>query len=102
MTKYAVVTDSRKRAEILFMVDRSKQRKSFWSNSVHDIFWYENKEAAQAKADSYQFNNARVMTQEEVMLYAVKSIYRALHEANEEDTSYADEDQGWDAHKLHT
>ena len=97
--RYVVVTDSRKRDEVLFMVDRRKQRKSFWSNSIHDALWYVNAAAAKAKADELKFNNPRVMTYEETIRYVLHATRQCLVEVYDEDTSYEDDEQGWDAHK---
>jgi hypothetical protein len=60
--QYVIATDSRKRAEILFMVDRSKCTLSFWSRSTINALVYEDSRAAEEKAGSLKFNNPRIMT----------------------------------------
>jgi hypothetical protein len=58
--EYVVVTDSRKRKEKLFMVDRREQTKSFWSHGLLDVMKFPTVEAAQAVASALRFNNPKV------------------------------------------
>jgi hypothetical protein len=58
---YVIATDSRKKDEVLFMVDRNKQRKSFWSNQLTDVF-VTDKAAADKIVAGLRFNNPRVLT----------------------------------------
>ena len=90
---WVVATDSRKRDELLFMVNRRIQRASFWSNRLDDALVYRNAEAARQKARSLKFNNPRVIK---------LSTARALASCNDvygydEDDEY--DELGWDAHK---
>jgi len=59
--EWVIATDSRKANELLFMVDRAKQKKSFWSNRLDDVFVFTDYEAAKAKVAELKFNNPRVM-----------------------------------------
>jgi len=45
----------------LFMVDRSKQRKSFWSNQLTDVLVYQDKDAAKEKAAALKYNSPIVL-----------------------------------------
>lgn len=91
---YVIATDSRKNNEVLFMVDRAHQRKSFWSNRLDDVLKYENKSAARRKAASLLFNNPRVLSLQDAMKIAGESeIDRDL------DNAMCDSEAGWDGHK---
>lgn len=57
---FVIITDSRCKDERLVMVDRSKQKKSFWSNRLDDAFVFSDREAAIRKAKSFRFNSPRV------------------------------------------
>ena len=70
---WVVVTDSRKRDEYLFMVDRSVQTKSFWSNQLVDAFIYRDFEAAKVKANSLKYNNPRVVTLTEAISMEIEN-----------------------------
>ena len=58
--EYVIVTDSRKRKEKLYMVDRSKQWRSFWSRSLIDVMKFSTLEAAQVVASKLKYNNPTV------------------------------------------
>jgi hypothetical protein len=51
---YVIMTDSRKCDEALFMVDRRRQRRSFWSNRLDDAFVYANRRAADMSWDAHK------------------------------------------------
>ncbi|RQS79775.1 hypothetical protein [Burkholderia seminalis] len=94
MTGFVIATDSRRNDELLFMVDRRKQRASFWSNRLDDVFVYRDRAAAEAKARSYRFNHPRVMPLEDAFLY--------MREVEREQDHQAAMDwceAGWDGHK---
>ena len=59
---FVIITNSRRNHELLVMVDRKRQKRSFWSNRLDDAFIYFSQIAAQEKAKSLKFNNPRVMT----------------------------------------
>lgn len=59
---FVIATNSRKRNETLFMVDRSRQKASFWSNRTVDAFVFADKAAADRKAKSLRHNNPRVIS----------------------------------------
>ena len=59
---FVIATNSRRRNEILVMVDRSKQRRSFWSNRTADAFIYADRSAAEHKAASLRYNAPRVLS----------------------------------------
>lgn len=95
---YVIATDSRKRDEILFMVDRRKQRASFWSDRLDDAMTYADIWAATRKARSLRFNNARVLPfSAAVVMTAAKD----RHREREEDyhAAMAAVEDGWDGHK---
>jgi hypothetical protein len=58
--EYVIVTDSRKKKEKLYMVDRRKQTKSFWSDRLDDVMKFPTQEAAQDVASALKFNNPKV------------------------------------------
>lgn len=65
-TGYVIATDDPAHPGIvLFMVNRNKQRKSFWSNRLMDVLIYQNKISAEAKASSLSHNNPRALNWDE-------------------------------------
>lgn len=65
-TGYVIVSnDPAHPGVVLFMVDRSKQTKSFWSNTLEDVFVYQDKSAAEEKASSLSHNNPRSVNWDE-------------------------------------
>lgn len=91
---FVIATDSRRKDEVLFMVDRNRQRASFWSNRLDDALKYGYKAAADQKAAKLRFNNARVMTLQE----AAKIAGQQELERDAECAMSASE-AGWDGHK---
>lgn len=91
---FVIITDSQKNEEILFMVDRRKQRKSFWSNSLKDAMIYSNRIAAEQKAKQLLHNNPRVIslseTNEILRLQQLDKLY---------DEGFSSLESGWDGHK---
>jgi hypothetical protein len=65
MSGYVIATQSRRREETLFMVDRAKESRSFWSNHLTHVFVYASREAAQARAAGLIFNSPCVLSLEE-------------------------------------
>jgi len=90
---FVIVTDGRKRHELLFMVDRRKQKKSFWSNRLTDVFIFQDKLAAMQKAIAFKFNNPRVIS----LIEARRSLTLKDDLYTYTDVDY--EGYGWDAHK---
>jgi inhibitor of KinA sporulation pathway (predicted exonuclease) len=93
---YVIATDSRFKNEVLFMVDRNRQRASFWSNRLDDAMKYGDKSSAQQKATKLRFNQPRVLTLQAAAQIAGEQMKGQEHEA----ALYADE-AGWDGHKGH-
>ena len=91
---YVIASDSRKRDEVLFMVDRNRQRASFWSTRLDDAMKYGYRGAAQQKAAKLRFNNARVMTLQDAARIAGKQAREREHAQ-----AMADDEAGWDGHK---
>lgn len=94
--KFVIATDSRRCDELLFMVDRSKQRKSFWSNRLDDVFVFSDRDAAKAKCRTLRFNNPRVMTLKDAWKYE-----RVVENARMHEQAMSDSECGWDAHKSY-
>ena len=93
---FVIATDSRHRDEVLFMVDRTRQRASFWSNRLDDAMKYGDKSSAQQKATKLRFNRPRVLTlQEAARIAGEQARHRDLEQA------MADGEAGWDGHKGH-
>ncbi len=78
---FVIATDSRKRNEVLFMVDRRKQRISFWSNQLDEAFVYLDENAAHSKAASYRFNNPRVIPMRSAIKILNEHERERMHEA---------------------
>lgn len=95
MTGYVIATDSRRKNEVLFMVDRRRQRASFWSNRTFDAMVYADKTAAKAKAGTFRFNRPRVMTLADAQRIAVA-------QAHAHDDEVDGDGPGWDSHKGHS
>lgn len=91
---YVIATDSRRKDETLFMVDRNRQRASFWSNRLDDALKYGDKSAAQQKAAKLRFNSPRVLTLQD----AAKISNRQENE-RDMDAAMAESEAGWDGHK---
>lgn len=91
---YVIAADSRRKREVLFMVDRSRQRASFWSNRLDDAFRYADKAAAQHKAMQLRFNRPRVLTLQDAMRVACEQAREREHEQ-----AMSDDEAGWDGHK---
>lgn len=92
--KYVIATDSRFSDEVLFMVDRKKQRASFWSNRTDDAFVFADKGAAQAKCRSLRFNNPRVMP-----LTDAWERMREIERDEDYHAAMSAVEDGWDGHK---
>jgi hypothetical protein len=93
---YVIATDSRRKDEVLFMVDRNRQRASFWSNRLDDAMKYGYKAAADQKAAKLRFNNARVLTLRDAARIAGEQAHECDHEQAMNDC-----EAGWDGHKGH-
>ncbi len=93
--RYVITTDSRKKDEVLFMVDRNKQKKSFWSNRLDDVFIFNDLSAAKRVCDGYKYNNPRVLTLNDAS--KISSYSKEVRQAQpwelEEDDSWL---SGWD------
>jgi hypothetical protein len=85
---FVIATDSRHRDEVLFMVDRNRQRASFWSNRLDDAMKYGDKPSAQKKATKLTLQDAARIAGEQAR-------HRDLEQA------MADGEAGWDGHKGH-
>lgn len=102
---YVVVCDKRDNSgSILFMVDRKKQTKSFWSDRLDDVFVYSLKGAAERKAASLSYNNPRVMTLRDAKVLATLNPSVLRREARQDflfhEAAMADIEAGWDGHKA--
>lgn len=91
---YVIATQSRNCNELLFMVDRAKQRASFWSNRLDDALTYQYKAAAQAKVATLKFNRPQVMT-----LAEAQGIVREAEAERDHEEAMDASDAGWDGHK---
>lgn len=69
MTRFVVaIDDPGHPGSFLVMVDRRKQKKSFWSNRMDDAFFYTRMEAASAKVSMLIYNNPRVLSEGQAIL----------------------------------
>lgn len=93
---YVIATDSRRKDETLFMVDRNRQRASFWSNRLDDAMKYGDKSAAQQKAAKLRFNQPRVLTLQD----AARIVGKQARE-REYEQAMSDDEPGWDGHKVY-
>lgn len=91
---YVIATDSRRKDETLFMVDRNRQRASFWSNRLDDAMKYGDRSAAQQKAAKLRFNQPRVLTLQDAARIAGEQARATEHEQ-----AMSDDEAGWDGHK---
>lgn len=57
----------------LFMVDRRKERKSFWSFNLKSVFILNTREVANVHVDILKFNNPRVMSWVEAQIALAKN-----------------------------
>lgn len=91
---YVIATDSRRKDEVLFMVDRNRQRASFWSNRLDDALKYGDKSSAMQKAAKLRFNRPRVLTLQDAARIAGEQAREREHEQ-----VMAGDEAGWDGHK---
>lgn len=91
---FVIATDSRKRNETPFMVDRSRQKASFWSNRTVDAFVFADKAAADRKAKSLRHNNPRVISLNEAQAMVRENELSRIHEVGMDCM-----EAGWDGHK---
>lgn len=91
---YVIATQSRNCNELLFMVDRAKQRAGFWSNRLEDALVYQHKAAAQAKVATLKFNRPHVMT-----LAEAQGIVRESEAERDHEDAMDASESGWDGHK---
>jgi hypothetical protein len=84
---FVIAVDSQSKKETLFMVNRSIQRKSFWSNRTCDAFVYRLYNAAANKCKLLKFGNPRVI-----------AVSQAV-EISQKQSQIHDEQLGWDDHK---
>lgn len=98
---FCVVTDSRNNeGEVLIMVDRAVQKKSFWSNQMRDALIYTSKTAADRKAESLMYNNPRVLQEDDArrILAANPGRYSTVEDHEYDEPELLPE--GWDEHKI--
>jgi hypothetical protein len=91
---FVIATDSRKRDEILFMVDRRRQKASFCSNRTVDAFIFADKRAADRKAKSLKHNNPRVMPLAHAQRIVNSKELDRIHQVGMDCV-----EAGWDGHK---
>lgn len=93
---YVVACDKRGQpGTTLFMVDRARQRASFWSDRLVDVLVYSERGAAERRAAGLRFNRPRVLTLEQA-----RSAAAANPCSSEDGGSWYDEGpEGWDGHK---
>jgi hypothetical protein len=92
-----IVTNSRQvRGERLFLVDRTKQRISFWSNRLDDVLEFNHKTTAEAAMKKLKFNCPRIVTYEEAQVFA--NTQNSLREAANREF-YQAHLEPWDDHK---
>lgn len=61
--KFVVATDDLGHpGVVLFMVDRTRQKKSFWSNQLTDSFLLNTKEGAEILAGTLKYNRPHVLS----------------------------------------
>lgn len=102
---YVIVTDSRRRSEILFMVDRRRQTKSFWSNRLDDAFVFGDLAAAGHQAEQLRHNNPRVLPLVDAKRIAAAQRHAAGQCRRDADDALIHEigldaiEAGWDGHK---
>lgn len=92
---YVIASESRQEDELLFLVDRSKQRASFWSDRLDDVLVFADKAAALRKAGTLRYNEPQVMSLQEAREYMRDAQVERDHEAAMDEA-----ESGWDAHKM--
>lgn len=86
---FVIAVDSQSKKEALFMVNRSIQKKSFWSNRTCDAFVYRLYSAAAHKCKTLRFGKPRVLTVNQAIAISQKQSHSQV----------CDEQLGWDDHK---
>lgn len=63
---FVIIADSRyAKGSKVVMVDRRKNKRTFWSKYLDFAMVYSNRNAAESKADSLKYNSPEVVTLEE-------------------------------------
>jgi hypothetical protein len=95
---FVIISNKRDiRGVTLFMVDRAKQRASFWSDRLDDVKNFRNYETAKAALSKLHYNNPRIVNYEAAVDLQAKN--RSI--LNEIEMSQAHLEP-WDDHKGYT
>lgn len=70
MDGFVVIADGQSKQETVFLLDRKKQTRAWWSNRLDNVLVYREQRVARHKAASLQFNNPRVVTYAEALQIA--------------------------------
>ena len=94
---YVVACDKRGQSgTTLFMVDRARQRASFWSDRLVDVLVYSERGAAERRAAGLRFNRPRVLTLEQARAAAAANPF---HGCSVDEACIDEGPEGWDDHK---
>jgi len=74
---------------LMFLVDRRKQKKGFWSNYLDDVLVFNSHDAAIRQLQTLKYNNPRIMSFKDAASYVL------WYELENDDWV----EMGWDAHK---
>ena len=96
------VITCRRHGDTLFMVDRKKQRKSFWSDRLDDVLVWKDEKAAQRHADTLKFNDPQVIPLEKAERIDLDRMKARLdwQRIAEHSEACSDMEMGWDGHKV--
>lgn len=100
---YVIVCDSRFDAWFkLFMVNRTKQRRSFWSDRLDEVMTWTSQREAQKVCNALKFNSPKVVTYSEAhSIFMKHNLPMILEKENDRihEQAMADSELGWDGHK---
>jgi hypothetical protein len=85
---YVIVANGQVAQETVFLLDRQKQTRAWWSNRLDNVLVYREKRVADFKAASLKHNNPRVVTLAEAQRIAREQADVALRERGSADADW--------------
>ena len=79
LEKYVVVTDSRElEGTKIFLVDRKKTRRRWWSTKLTNAMQFRKKSAALYQSSRYKHNNPQVITLTEAKIIEDNNVFKEV------------------------
>ncbi len=93
---FVIICDARykKHSNIVFMVDRSKRKDTFWSLRLSDALIWTSENAAKEKCKTLHLNNPKVIGMDEAL-----KISKEIEKRIDYEEAMNASESGWDGHK---